>query len=94
MPRRPTPQLNNLWIARKRVGLGQKSVARLLGHTSRSVISEYEKGKLLPSLPTALRLSVVYDRSIAELYPDLYRQIQEEIQSVKNKSLPINRAAR
>ena len=85
MPRKPTSQLNNLWIARQHAGLGQKTVARLLGHKSRSVISEYENGRLLPSLETALRLSVVYGRSISELYPELYRQISEETEAAKSK---------
>ena len=85
MPRKPTPQLNNLWIARQHAGFGQKTVARLLGHKSRSVISEYENGRLLPSLETALRLSVVYGRPIRELYPELYRQIWEETETAKSK---------
>lgn len=63
MRRRRNLQLNNLWISRKHAGLRQKSVARLLGHKSTSVISEYETGKLLPSLSTALKLAVVYNRS-------------------------------
>ncbi len=86
MPRTPTRQLNNLWITRKHAGLGQKTVARLLGHRSTSVISEYETGRLLPSLPSALRLAVVYNRPITELYPDLYRQIQEEVRAAQNKN--------
>ena len=80
-----TRKLNNLWIIRKHVGLAQKSVAKLLGHRSTSVISEYENGKLLPSLSTALKLAAVYDRPITDLYPDLYRQIQEEVQIAKGK---------
>ncbi len=80
-----TRKLNNLWIVRKHVGLAQKSVAKLLGHRSTSVISEYENGKLLPSLATAFRLAAVYDRPITDLYPDLYRQIQEEVQMAKGK---------
>ncbi len=86
MPKQSTRKLNNLWIFRKHVGLAQKSVAKLLGHRSTSVISEYENGRLLPSLSTALRLAVVYNRPITELYPDLYRQIQEEVQVAKGKS--------
>jgi len=83
MRRGSARQSNRLWIARRSVGLGQKNVARLLGHKSTSTISEYETGRLLPSLPTALRLAVVYDRPITDLYPDLYRTIQEEVQMVK-----------
>ena len=85
MPRKVTPQLNNLWIARQHVGLGQKTVARLLGHKSRSVISEYENGRLLPSLETALRLSVVYGRPVRELYPELYRQILKETEAARSR---------
>jgi hypothetical protein len=48
--------LNNLWIARKHIGLAQKSVARLLGHRTTSAISEYETGRLLLNLKTALKL--------------------------------------
>src|SRR6476646_6447083 len=92
MRRRPSPQLNNLWVSRKHIGLGQKSVARLLGHKSTSVVSEYETGKLLPSLSTALKLAVVYNRPVTELYADLYRQIQEEVGAVKAKSQVGNRA--
>jgi hypothetical protein len=33
--------MNTLWIAWKKIGLGQKSVARLLGHQTTSAISEY-----------------------------------------------------
>jgi DNA-binding XRE family transcriptional regulator len=82
-----------LWISRKQAGLGQKSAARLLGHRSKSVISEYETGRLLPSLPTALKLAVVYGRPVTELYPDLYRRIQEEVRTAESKThLSIKRA--
>ena len=84
--RRRNPLLNNLWIARKPAGLRQKSVARLLGHKSTSIISEYETGRLLPSLPTALKLAVVYNRSVTELYPSLYGQVQQEIEAAKTKT--------
>ena len=43
-------------------------------------------GKLLPSLPNALKLAVVYNRPITDLYPGLHRQIQEEVQAAKTKT--------
>ncbi len=81
------PHRNKLWIARKRAGLGQKSVARLLGHKTTSPISVYETGRLLPGLRTALKLAAIYNTSISELYPSLYREIADEVQS-NRPSLP------
>ena len=77
--------LNRLWIARKRLGLGQKSVARLLGHKSTSPISEYETGRLLPNLRTALKLAVIYHTALPDLYITLQRQIEEEVESIRQK---------
>ena len=74
-------QLNKLWLARKKAGLGQKSVARLLGYKSISPISEYEAGKLLPSLATAFKLAIIYRTPLPELYAALYTQMHEEISS-------------
>jgi len=74
-------QLNRLWIARQENGLRQKSVARLLGHKSTSVISEYETGKQLPSLPIALKLAAIYNRRIRDLYPELFQAAITELQS-------------
>ena len=76
---------NKLWIARKKAGLGQKSVARLLGHKSISPISEYESGAVLPSLCTAFKLAAVYNTPLADLYDSLYKKIADEIASVKSK---------
>src|SRR6266852_6225897 len=82
--RRPHHQnLNRLWIARKKIGLGQKSVARLLGHKSTSPISEYETGRLLPSLRTAVKLATIYNTPINELYPTLCREAGNEVDAIR-----------
>jgi len=84
--RRPgNNQLNALWISRKKSGLGQKSVARLLGIKSRSPVSEYETGRLLPNLRTALRFSAIYAISVNELYGPIYGEIEEEVEAVRKK---------
>jgi len=82
------PHNNYLWIARKKAGLGQKSVARLLGYKSISPVSEYETGRLLPSLRTALKLAALYNVPVAQLYRPLYREVEAEIEGRRKKSTP------
>jgi transcriptional regulator with XRE-family HTH domain len=82
------PILNRLWIARKKIGLGQKSVARLLGYKSTSPISEYETGRLIPSLRTAFKFSIVYNCSLPELYDSLYREVEDEINGRRKHMAP------
>lgn len=72
---------NNLWIARKRAGLPQKWVASLLGHHSLSQVSEYECGRKLPGLRTALKLELIYGTPLEKLYPDLRGELLREITS-------------
>jgi len=78
--------LNTLWIARKRSGLGQKTVARLLGHQTVSAISEYETGRILPNLRTALKLAVIYHTSLSELYAPLQGEIEQEVTARQQKA--------
>jgi DNA-binding XRE family transcriptional regulator len=80
------PNRNSLWIARKRAGLGQKTVARLLGHRSTSPISEYETGKLLPNLRTAFKLAVIYNTRVRDLYVPLFKEIEEELDSIRKET--------
>jgi len=85
MPKQHPKNFNKLWIARKKSGLGQKSVARLLGYKSISPISEYETGTVLPSLSTAFKLAVVYNTPLADLYDSLHKQSVDEIASAQSK---------
>lgn len=84
---------NNLWIARMRAGYPQKQVATLLGARSLSVISEYEKGKKLPSLRAALKLELIYQLPLAQLYPSLYSELSREVTAAK-RCLPVRQRER
>ena len=77
--------MNSLWMARQAAGLRQKSVARLLGHRSASTISEYESGRLMPSLSTALKLCEIYKLDIKDLYPELYLTVLAQLQAVTRR---------
>jgi transcriptional regulator with XRE-family HTH domain len=90
--RTPQPRnLNRLWIARKKMGLAQKSVARLLGYKSISPISEYETGRLIPSLRTAFKFSILYNCALPDLYALLYREIEDEINGRRQHVAPAKR---
>lgn len=83
------PITNKLWIARQRAGYPQKWIAGLLGHRSTSSVSEYEHGRALPDLRTALKLEVIYQASLAELYPQLYAEAAQAVEQARARCLPI-----
>ena len=72
----------------RKSGLEQKTVARLLGHKSVSPVSEYETGRLLPNLRTALKLTLIYQTPLADLCVELFREVEGEVEVVRKK-LPI-----
>ena len=54
-----------------------------MGYKSVSPISEYETGRLLPSLSMALRLSIIYNTPLPELYAALYAEMEQEVSSLR-----------
>jgi transcriptional regulator with XRE-family HTH domain len=81
---------NRLWQARRRAGLEQKQVARLLGHKTCDQISRYERGDRLPSLEIALKLEIILRVPVRELFPDLYEHCRAQI---SKRALPTKPAA-
>jgi transcriptional regulator with XRE-family HTH domain len=76
---------NNLWLYRRRRGFPQKWVALLLGHSSPSVVSEYERGIKTPPLSVALKLQVIFGAPLAELFPGLQSIASEEVEVIRQK---------
>jgi transcriptional regulator with XRE-family HTH domain len=70
---------NPLLIQRIRMNLSQKHVARMLGHKDTSNLSRYESGEMLPSLGTAIKLSVLYQVPLPKLFPALHDRVVTEI---------------
>lgn len=81
----PNIKTTRLWLVRKRSGHEQKQIARLL---ARSIpqISRYETEQRVPSLKTALKLSIIYKLPIRLLFQDYYDECRKEINS-RMKSL-------
>lgn len=67
MSRLNAPLTSQVAVARKRCGLTQQQLADLAG-VSRQTVVEVEKGDYNPSTALALRLAVLLDASVEELF--------------------------
>lgn len=82
---------NALVIYRKRMGFSQKTVARLLGYRDATTLCQYERGRLVPTLKTALGLGVILRVPVEFLFPELYDGLkagirqQEELRRVSQR---------
>jgi transcriptional regulator with XRE-family HTH domain len=66
-----------LKMSRKRIGLGQKQVALLLGHKSTGELSRYENGVSLPPFETAVRLEIILGVPVSQLFENFYQELRE-----------------
>jgi len=71
--RRTTPARfpNTIREYRLQAGLTQRKLAILVGR-SRAVVSSWERGQALPSVPLLFKLAKVLDTLAEALYADLY----------------------
>lgn len=74
---RKTP--SRLWKHRKRQRLKQIDIAKKLGLTSTAMISRWERGLAVPNLEYALKLSLIYQAMVNDLYHDLLLEYQKEL---------------
>lgn len=75
----PKKLSNYLRANRKRLGLSQEEVAFLLGSESGAKVCRYEQLVRDPGLETALAFEAVFQKSVSELFPGLWRKISEEV---------------
>jgi transcriptional regulator with XRE-family HTH domain len=84
-----TLKQNRLWLARKKLGLGQKQVAYLLNLKTADQVSRYEKRMRVPTLETALKLEIVYGLPLRILFKDLFDELQRDISQRAQKNTAI-----
>lgn len=70
------------------MGYTQREVARLLGFRSATHISDYERGKRLPKLETAIKLEVVLCAPVAFLFPDIRRRAIDAVRAEREQMTP------
>jgi transcriptional regulator with XRE-family HTH domain len=76
---------NRLASFRRRRGYSQRRVAHLLGHKSHGALSSYERGRVLPTLTTALKLEIVLRTPVAFLFPSVYDALRNEIRTEEDR---------
>ncbi len=84
MEEKQSPKSNNalpnrIWMYRKRLHLGQKQVALLMGLKSMAHISHYERGLKLPRLENALKLEAILSVPVSFIFAPLNSRIRSEI---------------
>ena len=82
MPFESSP--NRLCVLRKQHGLSQKQLAALVGQ-DRTMISMYERGRILPTLASAGMLQLLFGLSVAEIFPELFRQLEQGLEINREK---------
>ncbi len=70
---------NYLRVYRKRLGLSQNDVAFLLGWRNASQPSRYEHFSRIPTLRTAMALSVIFQASVHELFAGEYQKLESAV---------------
>lgn len=88
-PRR-IPIQNRLKLHRRRVGLSQKQVAKLLGLNDTSPLSRWENGLMYPSIVRVFQLCRIYKTIPQELYATLYQKISSDFVIVESHLLGRN----
>ena len=76
---------NDLFLYRKKRRYSQRDIAYLLGHKSSAHISDYETGKRMPSLKTALKLAVILSTQVDGLFEEMREELKQEIQIRRQK---------
>lgn len=73
---------------RMMLGIRQKDVADIFEFSSTDRISHWEKGRAIPSLPNLFLLCALYHATPYELYPEFFKEANNEIQTRVLKRKP------
>ena len=76
--------LNYLRAQRKKSGLSQKDVAKLLGHKDEGQISRHERAVSIPPLESAIAYEVIFRVPVAAIFAGMRDVIAEEIEAKLN----------
>jgi transcriptional regulator with XRE-family HTH domain len=76
---------NDLAYERRARKLSLKEAAELLG-ISLKTLDNYERGRYMPSVATALKLQILYRGQIASFYQSLYASLTAAIRAAESRN--------
>jgi len=65
---------------RRKFGLRQSDMSDIMGFEVKDRICHWERGRACPGLINLIKLCILFQVPLQELYPDLYQQIEKEIE--------------
>jgi DNA-binding XRE family transcriptional regulator len=71
---------SHLRTHRRKTGLSQRDLASIVGLITELQISRHERAHTLPLFLTAISYEVVFQVSIAELFPGIYETVRHNIE--------------
>ena len=71
---------NHLRHHRKKAGLSQRELGRILGYGNEGTISRHEESRSIPPLLSGLGYEVVFGASISSLFPGLRKSVEQAIE--------------
>ena len=77
--RKPPSGPNRLRMLRRRLGLTQRELADLIGHSTDTQISRLERGLRAPHFVEALKLELVFSLPATEIFTRLTRSVLDEV---------------
>ena len=79
MAKSPHRHINRIKQFRMEKGMTQRQLAHIMGYQSVSSLSHLENGHKLPSIKTAMKLEVAFQRLIPDIFPKLYEAVREPV---------------
>lgn len=77
---RPLYAASYIQSHRKRAGLSRRELADILGFLSENQVGRHERGVFLPTFQVAVSYEVVFQVSMADLFPAVYESVRQEIE--------------
>jgi transcriptional regulator with XRE-family HTH domain len=77
---KPNSVGTHLRFLRRRSGLSQRGLARILGNVTASQISRHERSITPPTLLTALGYQTVFRKPASDIFPGLYHTVEAAVE--------------